>query len=47
MKVVQLSKIYNFDVWTPSKFSLDLKLHLWASLGFHLSSPFSRQISPV
>jgi hypothetical protein len=31
MKVVQLSKIYNFDVWTASKFSLDLKLHFWAS----------------
>jgi hypothetical protein len=42
MKVVQLSNIYNFDIWIPSKFSLDLKFHFWATLVFHL-----RLFSPV
>jgi hypothetical protein len=47
MKVVQLSKLYNFDIWIFSKFSLDLKFHFWATLVFHLRLLFSRQISPV
>jgi hypothetical protein len=45
MKVVQLSKLYNFDIWTPSKFSLDLKFHFWATLVFHLRLFSSSQVS--
>jgi hypothetical protein len=45
MKVVQLSNIYNFDICIPSKFSLDLKFHFWATLVFHLRLFFSSQAS--
>jgi hypothetical protein len=45
MKVVKLSNTYNFDIWTPSKFSLDLKFHFRATLVFHLRLFFCSQAS--
>ena len=47
MKVVLLSKIYNFDIWTSSKLSLDSKLHIWASLRFQLRLLFSNNLTTL
>jgi hypothetical protein len=45
MKIVHFSKLHNFDIWTSSKFSLDSKLHFWASLRFQLELFFSNNLT--